>query len=80
MTAVRGWCKIYWKQIYHYQFQQGGKRREKHKKEEKKRFSELQYHPYVLRYVKNVFWGLITYEIKIFMTRKNNMWSIKYIN
>ena len=31
MTAVRGWCKIYWKQICHYRLQ-GGKRREKHKK------------------------------------------------
>jgi hypothetical protein len=31
MTAVQGWCKIYWKQICHYRLQ-GGKRREKDKK------------------------------------------------
>jgi hypothetical protein len=45
MTAVRGWCKIYFKQICHYRFQ-GVERREKHRKGEKKRVSELQYHQF----------------------------------
>ena len=43
------------------------------KKEEQKKISELQYHPYVLWYVKNLFWGLITYDIKIFMRRKKEI-------